>query len=100
MDWKDVGVQAITAITPVATLVFLWLVKLGWSKIPASIVLFAAPVVGMLANFALNYVSGHPSGDPLIAALLGTAAVFLRELVSTLAAKGVSGSITPTKFTF
>lgn len=97
MDWKDVGVQAITAITPVATLVLLWLAKLGWEKIPASAVLFAAPVAGLAINFALNYLTGHPASDPVVAAGLGALAVFLRELGSTLATKGVSGSVSVTK---
>lgn len=100
MDWKDVGVQAITAITPVATLVLLWAVKLLWEKIPASVVLFAAPVVGLLVNFGVSYLSGHQSADPVVAAALGALAVFLRELGSTLATKGVSGSVTPTKLGF
>ncbi len=100
MDWKDVGVQAITAITPVATLVLLWLVKIGWEKIPASVVIFAAPVVGIAINFGLNYITGHPSADPVIAAALGALAVFLRELGSTLASKGLGGPVTPTKISF
>lgn len=100
MDWKDIGVQAINALTPVLVLVLVWAAKLGWSKIPASVVLFAAPVIGIAVNFALNYISGHPAADPVVAAALGALAVFLREVGSTLVTKGVSGSVTPTKLSF
>jgi hypothetical protein len=100
MDWSSVGVQAITAITPVATLVLLWAVKLAWEKIPASIVLFAAPVVGLLLNFGISYISGHPASDPVLAAALGALAVFLRELATTLGTKGMTGSVSVTKGMF
>lgn len=99
-DFKAVGANAIAALTPVLGVVVLWGLKVAWSKVPASIVLFAAPVVGMLLNYGLSYLAGHPAGDPLAAAALGMLAVYLREFGSTLASKGLAGPITPTKFTF
>ena len=100
MDWKDIGVQAINALTPVVVLVLVWALKLAWSKVPASIVLFAAPVLGVLVNFALQYIAGHPAADPVVAASLGLLATTLREWLTTFGSKGVSGSVTPTKLSF
>jgi membrane-associated phospholipid phosphatase len=99
-DIKAVGVAAITGLTPVLSVLVLWALKVAWSKIPASIVLFAAPVVGMLINYATSYLTGHVPTDPLAAAALGALAVYLREFGSTLAAKGFAGAITPTKLSF
>lgn len=99
-DLKAVGANAIAALTPVLGVVVLWGLKVAWSKVPASIVLFAAPVVGMLLNYGLSYLSGHVPVDPLAAAALGMLSTYLREWGSTLASKGLSGPITPTKFTF
>lgn len=100
MDWNDVAVQFVVAVTPVLTMVALWGLKLAWSKIPASIVLFAAPVAGIVLNFALNYLLGHPPASPVVAALLGALAVVIREFISTLSTKGLSGSVSVTKGMF
>lgn len=97
MDWEKVGVDAIVALTPVATFVLVWLLKLAWSKVPASIVLFAAPVVGVLVNFGLSYLVGHPPSSLLVAALLGIVATSLREWLSTFQEKGLAGPISQTK---
>jgi len=93
----EVGTNAIVALTPVLSVVVLWVLKLAWSKVPASIVLFAAPVVGMLIEFGLSYVGGHPSANPLVAAALGALSVYLREFASTVASKGFTGPVTVTK---
>jgi hypothetical protein len=99
-DLKAVGVAAINALIAPLSVLVLWGLKLAWSKIPASVVLFAAPIVGMAINYATSYLTGHVPTDPLAAAGLGALAVYLREFGSTLAAKGFAGAITPTKFTF
>ena len=96
MNWEDLGVQAIVALTPVLTFVIVWLLKMAWSKIPASIVLFAAPVVGILVNFALSYLAGHQPSSLLLAALLGVLATSLREWLTTFQAKGLTGSVSET----
>lgn len=101
MDWTNVGVQLIVAVTPVATLVILWLLKMAWAKIPASFVLFLTPVVGIVVNFGLSWYSGHEgSFSPLVAAALGMLATVLREWITTLQTKGISGVTTPTKASF
>jgi hypothetical protein len=96
-DFKQVGVNAIAALTPVLAVVVLWGLKLAWSKIPASIVLFAAPVVGIGINYAIAWITGHPASDPIVAAALGAVATYLREFASTLASKGLIGSVSVTK---
>ena len=99
-DFKSLGAQAILALTPVLGVVILWGLKVAWSKIPASIVLFAAPVLGIVVNYGIAYLTGHVPADPVAAAALGALAVYLREFASTLATKGITGAITPTKLTF
>lgn len=99
-DLKAVGANAIAALTPVLGVVVLWALKVAWSKVPASIVLFAAPVVGILLNYGLSYLAGHAPGDPLAAAALGMLAVYLREFGSTLATKGFAGGVSITKAMF
>ena len=96
MNWEDIGLQAITALTPVLTFVIVWLLKMAWSKIPASIVLFAAPVVGILVNFGLSYISGHQPSSLLLAALLGVLATSLREWLTTFQQKGLTGAVSQT----
>jgi hypothetical protein len=96
MNWEDIGVQAIVALTPVLTFLIVWLLKMAWSKIPASIVLFAAPAVGVLVNFVLSYISGHPPSSLLLAALLGVLATSLREWLTTFQSKGLTGSVSET----
>lgn len=101
MDWSSVALQVITALTPVVTLVAVWGLKLAWSKIPAAWIFIAAPLAGMVVNYALTWISGH-SGDysAMIAAALGLLAVVLREFLTTLASKGLIGSVSVTKSMF
>lgn len=97
MDWQAVGVDAITALTSVVVMVGVWALKLAWSKIPASAVLFATPVLGIAVNYGLSYLSAHPPQGVLVAALSGLFATVIREWWSTLATKGLSGPTTATK---
>lgn len=96
-DFKLMAAQAITALVPIFTVAVLWGAKLAWSKIPAAVVVFAAPVVGILGNFLLSWLTGQQTSDPVVAALLGMAGTYLREILSTIATKGFSGGITVTK---
>jgi hypothetical protein len=96
-NFVEVGVNAIAALTPVLSVAVLWVLKLAWSKVPASLVLFAAPVVGMLIEFGLSYLAGHPPTNVLVGALAGSLGVYLREFASTLVSKGFGGSVTITK---
>jgi hypothetical protein len=100
-DLAAVGVAAIAALTPVLSGLVLWYAKILWSKVPASIVLLAAPLMGVAVNYLLSWLSGH-SGDfsPLAAAALGMLATWLREFISTVASKGLNGSVSVTKAMF
>lgn len=97
MDWTSVGVDAITALTSVVVMVGVWALKLAWSKVPASVVLFATPVLGIVVNFGLSYLASHQPQSVIVAALAGLFATVIREWWSTLATKGLSGGVTPSK---
>ena len=101
MDWSSVALQVITALTPVVTLVAVWGLKLAWSKIPAAWIFGATAVAGMLINYVLTWIAGH-SGDysALKAAGLGLVAVILHEFLTTIASKGLLGSVSVTKSMF
>jgi hypothetical protein len=89
------GSAAILALGSIATAFVVWGVKLLLSKIPANVVLFAVPVLGIGVNYGVAWLVGHPPADPLLAALASTAATWLREVATTLP-KGLS-PVTPTK---
>lgn len=97
-DITQVGIAAITALTPVLSGLVLWVLKAAWSKIPASMVLIAAPIVGIAVNFATAYIASHPPTSLLLAAALGALSVYLREFVSTIQTKGWVGEVSATKF--
>jgi len=89
MDWTLLGSQAILALVPIVTMVVVWGVRLLIPKIPR----VALPILAMGLPFALtflvNYTTGHEL-SPIVAALLGAAATWLRELISTIQQHGVS----------
>lgn len=96
-DLTKIVVSAIAALTPVLSVAVLWALKLAWSKIPASLILFLAPLLGMAINFGTGWVEGHPVASPIAAAALGALAVYLREFASTVLSKGFLGPVTVTK---
>lgn len=101
MDWNNVAVQAITALTPVLVLVLVWALKLAWSKIPATAIFVVAPILGLMVNFALSWIAGHQSEfSPVMAAALGSLATVLREFLTTVGTKGVNGAVSETKIMF
>lgn len=97
IDWTKMAVDAIAGLTTVLVFLGVWGFKALWSKIPASIVLFATPVFGIVGNYALNYLTGHTLPNPILGALAGVGAIALREILTTLATKGLSGSVTTTR---
>lgn len=96
-DYRRLIVDLISAVTPVLTVVVVWAFKLAWAKLPASVVVFAAPVLGIVLNYLAAWIVGQTPSDPIVAALLGAAGVYLRELLTTLGSKGLSGSVTVTR---
>lgn len=97
IDWTKMAVDSIAGLTSVLVFLVVWAFKTAWSKIPASIVLFATPVAGILLNYGLNYLTGHTLPNPILASLSGVAAIAVREVITTLATKGVTGSVTQTR---
>lgn len=83
MDWMAVASQAVVALVPVVTMVVVWGIRLLIPKIPR----VALPVIAMALPFVLtlltNYIGGHEL-NPMMGALLGAAATWLREIISTL----------------
>lgn len=97
MDWMNVAVMAITALTPVLSFVAVWALKLAYSKIPAAWLFVAAPLAGTVVNYGLKWISGHTdSYNAVIAALLGLLAVVLREFITTVQTKGFLGPVSTT----
>lgn len=83
-DVKAAGAELILAAGAIATAFIVWGAKLLINKIPANLVLFAVPVLGVGINYGIAWLVGHPPADPLLAALTATAATWLREIATTL----------------
>lgn len=97
MDWNNVAVMAITALTPVVSFVAVWALKLAWAKIPAAWMFVAAPLAGLVLNYAMSYLAGpNVQFAPLVAALAGLGAIVIREFLTTIQAKGLMGSVSST----
>lgn len=96
----DVGAKAIVALTPILSVLVLWGLKALWAQVPASLILFAAPVVGWGIDFFLSWLTDHPSSNPLVSAGLGALAVYLREFAATVLSKGFTGPVAATKAMF
>lgn len=88
-DWTDFGVSLISAVIPVITTLAIWL---GREFIPVKVPRAAIPIVAVALATVLDLLTTYVSGgsfNPLVGALLGGAAVWLRELVNTLAEHGL-----------
>lgn len=97
-DPKAAAAEAILAVGSIATMFVIWGAKRLIAKLPANVILFAVPVIGIGINYLLTWLAGHPPADPVMAALTATAATWLRELTTTLP-KGLA-AFTPTKGSF
>jgi uncharacterized membrane protein AbrB (regulator of aidB expression) len=98
MDWNNVAILAINALTPVVSFAGVWLLKLLWNKIPAAWMFVAAPLAGVLFNYAVSYLSGpNVNFTPIVAAIAGLGAIVLREFLTTIQTKGLSGSVSQSK---
>lgn len=89
MDWMSLAGQAVVALVPVVTMVVVWGIRQLVPQIPR----VALPVLAMALPFGLtlltNYMGGHQF-SPIVGALLGAAATWLRELISTLQQHGTN----------
>lgn len=97
MDWMNVGVLFVGAVTSVVTMVVVWALKLAWSRIPASWLFIVTPIVGIGLNYLLSLMSAIIPANPLVGALLGLAAIIIREFLSTMQSKGFTGPVSQTK---
>ena len=81
MDWNSWSVQLVMAVTPVVTTLLVWGLRLLIPKIPR----VALPVVAMLLPVVASWFYSYAGGQftPVVAAFLGAAAVWLREVVNT-----------------
>ena len=98
MDWTQVGVDAIAALTPVIVGVLVWALKNAYSKIPATWLFVVTPVLGIVINYGTGWIDANVGTyAPLVAAVLGLLSIVLREFITTLQAKGLFGSVSKTK---
>lgn len=82
MDFTNLGVMFIGAIVPVVTTVLVYLIRLAIPKIPRVALPFISVILPIAASWFYSFVEGG-TFTPIIAALLGAAAVWLREVVNT-----------------
>ena len=80
MDWASVGVQAIIALVPVVTVIFVYLVRKGIPALPGWALPLLAMALGTAESFLLAYAGG-PDIPVLIAAIAGAAATWLHEII-------------------
>ena len=90
-DWHVVALNAVNALTPVLTVAIVWGVKLAVAHIPRWILPFLALAASNGVVFVGTLVAGG-TYDPLTASLLGAAAVYLREVVTTFAEHGIGST--------
>jgi len=87
-DWTNFGVTAIQAIVPVVTTLAIWVGRSLLVNTPRVVV----PIVAVVLATGLDLLVAYASGgifNPFVGALLGAAAVWLRELVNTYAEHGL-----------
>ena len=88
-DWTHFGVTAIEALVPVVTTLAVWAGRSLLTKTPRVLIPIAAVALATGLDMLVAYVSGSVF-NPVVGALLGAAAVWLRELVNTYAQHGLS----------
>jgi hypothetical protein len=88
-DWTNFGVTLIQVAIPVVTSVAIWFGREFVAKTPRVLIPIVAVVLGTLLDFLNAYVTGGVF-NPVIGALLGASATWLREIVSTYAEHGLN----------
>lgn len=95
-DFHKIAVDLVTAAIPILTVVVTFLAKKGIALATDRHFPWILPFVALAASNGLAYVTqvasvGHY--DPMVATLLGGAAVYLREVVSTFQEHGLTGKV-------
>ena len=88
-DWSAFGVNVVQALVPVVTALAIWGGRALLVKTPRVVIPIVAVVLGTLLDLLMTYISGG-AFNPVVGAMLGALAVWLRELVNTYAEHGLS----------
>ena len=87
-DWSGFGVSAISALVPVVTALAVWGGRVLVAKVPRAFLPIVAVAIGTGFDFLLAYMQGG-TFNPVVGALLGASATWLRELISTIQEHGL-----------
>jgi hypothetical protein len=87
-DWTAFGVTAIQVLIPVVTTLAIWVGREFVAKTPRVVIPIVAVVLGTLLDLLTAYVSGGVF-NPVLGALLGASATWLREIVDTYVEHGL-----------
>ena len=87
-DWSLLGVSLIQAVVPILTVVFVWAGRLVVTKVPRAFIPIVAVALGTGLDFLVAYLTGG-TFNPVVGALLGASATWLRELISTISEHGL-----------
>lgn len=88
-DWTSFGITAIQALIPVVTTLAIWFGREFVTKTPRVLI----PIVAVLLGTGLDMLTAYITGgafNPVVGALLGASATWLRELVNTYAQHGLN----------
>jgi len=88
-DWTAFGLTTIQVLIPVVTSLMIWLGREFVVKTPRVLIPIVAVVLGTLLDLLNAYVTGGVF-NPVLGALLGASATWLREIVNTYANHGLS----------
>lgn len=87
-DWTAFTLSALSALVPVVTGLFVWAGRLVVAKVPRAFIPIVAVSVGTALDFLIAYINGG-AFNPIIGALLGASAVWIREFLNTVAEHGL-----------
>lgn len=87
-DWSAFGVSVVQALVPVVTALSIWLGRALVAKVPRAFIPIVAVSLGTVFDFLVAYLSGG-AFNPVVGALLGASATWLRELIDTVAEHGL-----------
>jgi hypothetical protein len=88
-DWTNFGITLIQALIPVVTSLAIWLGREFVTKTPRVLIPIVAVVLATGLDLLTSYVSGG-AFNPVVGALLGAAAVWLREILNTYSEHGLN----------
>lgn len=87
-DWANFGVTLVQAIIPVLTTLAVAGARYAVAKIPRAFLPLFAVAIATGLDFLVAFISGG-AFNPVVGALLGGAAVWLREFINTLQEHGL-----------